>query len=341
MANIPDTRVSITTFQEKERIIMNLITRDTCRYNAQIINNNISCPEGSCNKFHLKYTKSNYTTNLELIKCCHYICIGYRNKCCKFIHDEQINSWYDFFLKNSKNDTCKIIYMELARYIDEHNRVKMIRRTKEPIHAPIAIKNPPVQVIIRDRNPIHSYDLDRDHDRDRVRDRVRDSDRDHDLDRDRSRVRDRSRSRDHYRDRSCSRDRDHNISRRHRHRRDRSPSRDRAPIRTTQVKDVLSMSEREKLFMEFKQFQEFKNQLKNNPLNIPISSVLSMKNENICAPLLPALPAPPAPRVPVAAARASSSFHVYHAPAQVSSYGSRQSTSYDPDFNYHDSRYNY
>lgn len=278
MANIPAVGINtyastLTTFKEKERFIMNMINEDICRYNAQIINNNIVCSDKLCTKFHLKYTKSNYTTNLELIKCCHLFCMAYRDKYCKFIHDEQINSWYEYSLKNNKHDTCKFIFMELASYLDENNRVKMIKRKNDQdknktIHVPIIMNERPHNLSRapfreRERDSVisHSYSCAPVYrERDRSRSLSRERNRDRDRDRSRSRSRDRNRNRNRNRNRSRERDRD----------RDRDRDRKRSNKTNSIPEDMIK---------EFKQFLAFKTHIKNNPLNIQ----------------LPPLPPPPAP----------------------------------------------
>ena len=122
---IPLDIVPLQSFREKHAFIFIELSTNHCRncVNVNFNTNSYVCEIPNCTKFHTSYKFNHNISKIDIINC------RYENDCkmkthnqCRFIHSEQIERWYKFYLETKSIDKMiKLIFLEISRYIERHH----------------------------------------------------------------------------------------------------------------------------------------------------------------------------------------------------------------------------
>jgi hypothetical protein len=190
---IPLPIVQLTTIKDKTDFIFNKLKINQCDncVNVNFQTNKILCLIPNCKKFHRSFKNTSYNfRNIEVVMCRYDDHCKMNQHChCKFIHTEQIQRWYKFYIDNASiYKMINLIFMEISRSIEKHyvfheRKNEEIRQIEEENR--IARENERIREEerereiqsrreadqMRNRSHVHAYSRDRSRSRERLRDR--------------------------------------------------------------------------------------------------------------------------------------------------------------------------
>jgi len=132
---LPPLLVPLQTFREKHAFIFNKLSTNHCRncVNVNFNTNSYVCEIPNCTKFHTSYKFNDNISKIDIIYC------RYDDNCkmknhqqCRFIHSEQIDRWYKFYLEIKSVDRMnKVIFLEISRCIEKHHTFYKFKLERE------------------------------------------------------------------------------------------------------------------------------------------------------------------------------------------------------------------
>jgi hypothetical protein len=120
--------IPLESYKQKEDFIFKTINSNICPrlMNVNLTNDECNCEIFNCKKFHINFRTSNFSFVIDRIFC------RYNNTCkmnnshqCKFIHSEQIERWFKYYLRYNNIDMLlKYIFLEIVRSLDKQFKYK-------------------------------------------------------------------------------------------------------------------------------------------------------------------------------------------------------------------------